>query len=182
MTYQNITIISVLAVLSGCTIMPAEDHLPCREGLTRLDGTCVSQEIANYVSCVRAQASQFGSEKNRMLAAEVGTIGTHASGASDFSDKIYRSFGTSDKVTIMIIKHCNEKTSPKATRSVSLLPMTSGACQVGGKPQKTSPLMQYRANINPVGNGGGTPVVQTRIIKLPRKYKVMQKEATCPLC
>jgi hypothetical protein len=179
MTYQNITILSVLAVLSGCTIMPTEDHLPCGKGLTRLDGTCVSQEIANYVSCVRAQASQFGSEKNRILAAEVGTIGTQASGASDFSDRIYRSFGTSDKVIMVIIKHCNEKTSTKAVQSVSMLPESS-ACQVNDKSQKTSSLMQYQVNLN--SSEGRAPMVQTRSINFPKKYKTMQKKEVCPLC
>lgn len=72
-----------------------------------LDGTCVTQEVANYVSCVRSHGTELGSEKSKSVSAEIGFLGSFASGAKDVSDKLNRKYSASDKVMMEIIKRCD---------------------------------------------------------------------------
>jgi hypothetical protein len=54
-------------------------------GRAFLDGVCVSEAVADYVACVRAQGAQLGAEKAQKLSADVSTLGVRAAGAAQAS-------------------------------------------------------------------------------------------------
>jgi len=85
-------------------------HAPeCGAGRTVLDGVCVSQSVADYVSCVRAQGAQLGGSKSEKLSAEVGYLGVEAGGAAEVSEKLEKKYIVSDTATLEIIRACNDK-------------------------------------------------------------------------
>jgi len=107
MLFKSIIPITVIILLNGCASSPQNQANVCRTGHTMLDGTCVTQEVANYVSCVRSYGADLGEEKNKRVSAEIGFIGTSVSGAKDVSDKLNRKYSASDKVVMEVIKRCD---------------------------------------------------------------------------
>ena len=80
----------------------------CEREKTNLDGTCVNQEIADYVSCVRAQGATLGTNNKNTLSAEVGYFGISAGGAKEVSEKLERKYIASDNAMMAIIEQCNK--------------------------------------------------------------------------
>ena len=79
----------------------------CGAGRTILDGVCVNERVADYVSCVRAQGAQLGQDRSQKLSAEAGFAGTRAAGASEVKDTLERKYAVSDANTLEIIRACN---------------------------------------------------------------------------
>jgi hypothetical protein len=79
---------------------------PCGAARTMLDGVCVSEQVADYVACVRAQGAKLGEERSRKLSAEAGIAGTRAAIASDVGEHLERQYATSDANTLEIIRTC----------------------------------------------------------------------------
>lgn len=81
---------------------------PCGGGRTTLDGVCVSEGVADYVGCVRAQGARLDSENAKKLSAQVGFAGTQAGAASDVSNKLRKEYATSDENVLAVIKSCDD--------------------------------------------------------------------------
>jgi len=106
-----LTILTITVTVWGCSSTPKKTVNPCSDGRTELDGTCVSQEIADYVSCVRAQGTQLGTQKSQSISADVGYIGINASAAKEISEKLEKKYMASDKAMLAIIDQCNKMPS-----------------------------------------------------------------------
>jgi hypothetical protein len=76
----------------------------CSQGRTLLDGVCVSEQIADYVSCVRAQGAQLGAEKGQKLSAEVGYGGVRAGGAAELNEALQKKYSGSDETMLAIVQ------------------------------------------------------------------------------
>jgi len=107
MSNKLIILLSLCFVLLGCANSAKESQMLCAKGLTKLDGVCVNQGVANYVACVRAQGAELSSDRKRALKAQVGAIGVSVSGASEFSSELSKKYSASDKVMMAIIERCN---------------------------------------------------------------------------
>ena len=79
----------------------------CPPGRTYLDGVCVSEPVADYVACVRAQGAQLGNEKSQKLSAEAGSLGVKAGGAAEVSESLQKKYSASDQAMLAIIQACN---------------------------------------------------------------------------
>src|SRR5258708_5461235 len=66
----------------------------CPAGQTSLDGTCVSQQVADYVGCIRATGAAVASDNSRSLAAAAGAVGVTASTQADVKDKLEKRYAT----------------------------------------------------------------------------------------
>lgn len=89
----------------------------CPAGRTLLDGVCVSNTVADYVACVRAQGAQLGGSKSQQLSADVGYLGARASGASELSETLERRYQVSDAATLAVIEGCKARTTVDETSS-----------------------------------------------------------------
>jgi hypothetical protein len=81
----------------------------CASGRTFLDGVCVSESVADYVACVRAQGAQIGGSTAQKLSADVGTFGVRAGAASEISESLERKYGASEAVMLEIVRRCDTK-------------------------------------------------------------------------
>lgn len=108
-------LILYMIYLSGCSTTHNKISSICDEDRTILDGVCVKKEIADYVSCVRAQGATLVSDTSSELSADAGYFGVKASAASEVSDRLERQYVTSDQAMINIINNCNRLSgiSPK---------------------------------------------------------------------
>ncbi len=103
----NIHLTLVLIFLSACSTKQNVVSNSCAEGRTILDGVCVREEVADYVSCVRAQGAQLKGVNSQSLSADVGYFAVNASIARDVSEKLEKKYNTSDKAMMTIIEQCN---------------------------------------------------------------------------
>lgn len=96
-----------LPALSSCGGALTARPPACGPGRTELDGVCVSEKIADYVSCVRAQGAQLGQDRSKKLAAEAGYLGVKAAAASDVSDKLEKKYSVSSEAELQIVQACS---------------------------------------------------------------------------
>lgn len=83
-------------------------QLDCPSNRTELDGVCVSEGIADYVSCVRAQGAQLEKKDAQSLSAHAGYAGAKASLVTDVSASLMKQYAASDAATLEIIRTCKE--------------------------------------------------------------------------
>jgi hypothetical protein len=79
----------------------------CGAGRTELDGVCVSEKIADYVACVRAQGAHLGSDRANKLSAEAGYLGVRASGASEVKETLEKKYSVSAASELEIVRACS---------------------------------------------------------------------------
>lgn len=106
--------LATLALLaSGCGASSSAAVRPdCPLGQTNLDGTCVSQPIADYVGCIRATGATVAADSARSLSAAAGAAGVSASSQAEVRDKLERSYAQlSDANTLEIIRNCYTSTN-----------------------------------------------------------------------
>jgi hypothetical protein len=85
----------------------------CPLGQTTLDGTCVSQPIADYVACIRATGATVASNSAKGLSAAAGIAGVTASTQAEVQDKLEKTYNSvSDANALEIIHDCRNKTAP----------------------------------------------------------------------
>jgi hypothetical protein len=121
---------AVLAV--ACAGGNAAQRPDCPAGQTSLDGTCVSQPIADYVGCVRATGATVAADSAKSLSAAAGMAGVTGSTQAEVKDKLERSYAkASDANSLEIIRDCYAKTSTAAGSNASNAP---GARDVDGAP------------------------------------------------
>jgi len=117
---------------STSTVRPA-----CPAGQTSLDGTCVTQQIADYVGCIRATGATVASDNARSLSAAAGVAGATASTQAEVKDKLEKRYATvSDANALEIIRHCASSTSATTAPSGEVVADSvrdfSGAQRQGG--------------------------------------------------
>ena len=104
--YGVLTLTAVLQ--SGCGAGLNQTSITCPEGRTLLDGVCVSEAVADYVACVRAQGAQLEAAKNEEISAEAGYLGVRAGGAAELSERLEKKYTASDEAMMAIIAMCNK--------------------------------------------------------------------------
>jgi TPR repeat protein len=87
----------------------------CPEGQTSLDGTCVSQQIADYVACIRATGATVAAENAQSLSAAAGVAGATATTQAQVQDQLEKKYSSvSDANVLEIIHNCYSKTGASA--------------------------------------------------------------------
>lgn len=116
----------IVLVLGGLAVScgPApHTPAPCPVGRTWLDGVCVSEAVADYVACVRAQGAQLDARAGKQLSAEVGYLGVKASAASEVSESLQRRYSASDTAMMAIIDRCGRAVAHGAPSPASSAPL-----------------------------------------------------------
>jgi hypothetical protein len=116
-----------LVWLVGLSSCAGASQGACGAGRTLLDGVCVSENVADYVGCVRAQGASLGTDQSRTLSAEAGYAGMKAGVASDVKDTLEKKYAVSDVATVEVIKTCS-RMAEKAS-GVPGTPSTDDPCQ-----------------------------------------------------
>lgn len=113
MQNSHARIASIVALIVTSASAPScgaglnQTSITCSEGRTLLDGVCVSEQVADYVSCVRAQGAQLGAEKGQKISAEVGYLGAKAGGAAELNETLQKKYSASDTAMLAIIQACS---------------------------------------------------------------------------
>jgi hypothetical protein len=116
------------AATAGWGCRGVRSQLECPANRTELDGVCVSESVADYVSCVRAQGAQLNQSDANKLSAEAGYAGTRASMATEVSASLEKKYAASDANTLEIIRAC---TSIHASTSAAPEPSEPGWVRQG---------------------------------------------------
>lgn len=115
---------SVLAwlTLAGATLGCAAKAptAACPKGSARLDGVCASEQVADYVACVRAQGARLGQEQSKRLSLEAGAAGAQAKAASEVSERLERQYSASEAATLEIIRACGDLRGPPGKRAACI--------------------------------------------------------------
>jgi hypothetical protein len=99
-------------ILLGCGSAAPTIRPDCPVGETTLDGTCVSQPIADYVACIRATGATVATNSARQLSAAAGVAGVTANTQAEVQDKLEKSYAkVSDANAQEIIRDCRSKTA-----------------------------------------------------------------------
>ncbi len=112
-----------MSLASACSTLQSPVQTSCGETMALLDNVCVQQEVANYVSCVRAHGSELTSEQSSLLSAEAGYFGISAKGASEVSSQLTRKYAVSEQAMLLIIDQCKQITG-KAQKKPSVMAPT----------------------------------------------------------
>jgi len=102
------TILGILALTSACSNLQKNEQTQCDHSMSLLDNVCVHQEVADYVSCVRAHGSELTNEQSDSLSAEAGYFAITAQGASEVRSSLKRKYAVSEKSMMLIIDQCKE--------------------------------------------------------------------------
>lgn len=103
----------------GCANKLEKKELNCAEGRTVLDGVCVKEVIADYVSCVRAQGAQLNTEEVKSLSAGVGYFSIKANVQGNTSGKIEKKYQVPNEAMNSIIENCNRMSGFQSNVSTS---------------------------------------------------------------
>ena len=92
-------LLGVGAGLGGCGVS-------CPVGLTRMNETCVDQQVANYAACIRDRTAKLSEESRTRVNNELEVL--QVSGASEVSESIIRQFESNDDAETVktIVRHC----------------------------------------------------------------------------
>lgn len=94
--------------LAAVACGPALPRAPsCGMGRTLLDGVCVGEAVADYVSCVRAQGAQLAGDRGARLSAAVGYAGAKSEVADEVREKLEKKYSVSQAAELEIIRACN---------------------------------------------------------------------------
>jgi hypothetical protein len=100
-----------LGIVGLCGCGGAQQPQPpvsrCGVDRTELDGVCVSNQVADYVSCVRAQGAELGSEQSKKLVADASFVGVGAGGAAEAKETLEKKYtAASDANALEILRAC----------------------------------------------------------------------------
>lgn len=94
----------------------AANQSKCGANRTEVDGVCVSNQVADYVACIRSQGAQLGSDRSSKLSADASFAGAHAGGASEAKETLEKKYAaTSDENTKEILRTCAAAMHGQAT-------------------------------------------------------------------
>ncbi len=95
------------ALSLGCGAPLNETSVTCPAGRTFLDGVCVSEPVADYVACVRAQGAQLGADRSEKLSADASYLGAKVGGAAELNETLQKKYAASDQAMLAIIDACS---------------------------------------------------------------------------
>ena len=104
----------------GCAAKSPADA--CPKGSARVDGVCASEEVADYVACVRAQsarAARLGEERSRALSREAGAAGARAKAAAEVRERLERSYAA-EAGALDVIRACDDRRGPPGKRAACI--------------------------------------------------------------
>jgi len=94
----------------GCSpgvLQPRTEPTACNPGTCLLDSTCVSQNVCDYVGCVRAQGAKLTKDKGDKLSADVGYAAVRVGGSLEVRDQLWQTYQVSDANVLAVIQGCN---------------------------------------------------------------------------
>ncbi|HQY63019.1 MAG: hypothetical protein IPQ09_22125 [Myxococcales bacterium] len=111
----------------------------CPAGRATLDGACVSEAVADYVTCVRAvlsrDAGKLGKEQGQRLTAETVAAASQAQTAAEVRERLERQHAASDVGARAILGACGDRRPPPAKRAACIEAGKLGvACGFEGDP------------------------------------------------
>lgn len=116
----------------GCAAKSPAD--PCPRGSARLDGVCASEQVADYVACVRAQAQRLGAERSSRLSREAGAAGAQANAAAEVRGRLERQHAA-DASALDVLRACDDLRGPPGKRAACIEAGKLGAaCGFEGDP------------------------------------------------
>jgi hypothetical protein len=125
-------VFAVSVLVLACGGGASSTRPDCPPGQTSLDGTCVWQQIANYVGCVRATGATVASDNSKSLAAAAGAAGVTASTQADVKDRLEKRYATaSDANALEIIHNCYSQTASLGSTAEA---KANSASSTGGPP------------------------------------------------
>lgn len=194
--------------LSACgAATPAPERCPA--GRTSLDGVCVSEAVADYVACVRAQGAELDARSSEELSAEAGYLGVKAGAASDVRESLQRKYSVSDAAMLAIVERCGQAiqapsaappTLPRSERVLETWTLTSvldapanpaGPWSLGYRRELTGALTLFplrdtdRGNPiwrDPSNNAYGVPSLWRRAVGAPEWGIALGDVAMHPGC
>lgn len=104
--FSAATLTIVGAALAACGAASANAP-QCAVGRVALDGVCVSEAVADYVACVRAQGAKLDADTSKRLSADAGYMSAKTDVALELSDKLQKEYATSDANVLEVIRGCN---------------------------------------------------------------------------
>lgn len=110
--------VGVALALTACGggTQPSNLSPQCQPGQSPVDGTCVTQSIADYVVCVRSRGSTLVADNGKSLSAEAGYAGAKASTTADAKNRLETTYrDVSDPNFLEIIRDCYNKTLPSGS-------------------------------------------------------------------
>jgi len=120
MNFRNIIVLLAMVFLTACSGVQTKLVNECSSGRTLLDGVCVREVVADYVGCVKAMSVAWGVDKSKLLATEVGFVGTKASGATEVREKLRSSYSSSNNEMMVIINQCNNIAFPLSSNATKI--------------------------------------------------------------
>jgi hypothetical protein len=147
----------LLLVLTGCGGGLAGVPGTCAPGQAMLDGTCVSQQIADYVGCVRATGATVASDSAKSLSAAAGVAGLTASTKGEVKDSLEKKYAPlSDQNALEVVRTCDTKTAPRSDGEAHQAQSPSGNADLPTTSETpTSPAGSWHV---PGGSAGATVV------------------------
>ncbi|GMM90176.1 hypothetical protein [Vibrio fortis] len=97
-------------LIVGCSSVPEKETSNCANGTTDVDGICVSQEWANFISCVNSQSVDLSKEIKSSYNASVSYLGSSIQGGKEAVENINKKYSASDDVKKIVINKCGEMT------------------------------------------------------------------------
>jgi hypothetical protein len=107
MSSPRLVALSVVGFVFACGPALNQTVETCAAGRTLVDGVCVSENVADYVACVRAQGAQLSSDKAQKLALDASTLGLKAGGAGEISESLQKKYSASDATMLAIVQACS---------------------------------------------------------------------------
>lgn len=119
------TLVTLVALVTGCAAKSPRAE-ECAKGRVRLDGACVSPEVADYVACVRAQAAKLAPDVAAKLSREAGEAASAATGArlpGEVSARLEQRYAA-EPGPVEVLQACADLRGPPGERA---------ACMEAGK-------------------------------------------------
>ena len=102
----------------------------------------MSEGVADYVACVRAQGAHLGQDRGQKLSASAAYEGTKAEVASDVRDALEKTYSASDANTLEVIRTCGTALGQKA-------PALSHYASYPGRDLDSTNIANLKANSPP---------------------------------
>lgn len=98
--------IALSLLLVGCVGQSTSTGRTCTAGMVDVDNVCVSQRVANYVACVRAQGASLGQDRGTKLGIDVGVQAAKAGGVAELKDSLEKKYSVSEASELEIVRTC----------------------------------------------------------------------------
>jgi hypothetical protein len=141
---EKVALVLSLVLVSGCGAGLNQTSVTCPKGRTLLDGVCVTEGVADYVACVRAQGASLDAARSESISAEAGYLGTRIGAARDLSEILEKKYSVSDQAMMEIIRLCNTSAAPPEQIAINI--DGNWTTQYGTQTGMREATIQFRQN------------------------------------